>query len=117
MSEQHGLDGGTPIMTPSKPPRRLAQIPSFRVSTGHFPPPDGVGVGVDGGVGVGVCGGGGQGFGLGGGLGFGQVLQPLTRVKKTRFRERKRARNAVFLEPIFSQKNLVGKKVNILKER
>ena len=73
------------MIKPSKLPSKSAQIPSFRASLGHLPW-EGLGVGF------------GFGFGFGFGLGLGQVPHPLTRAKKRRLTERKRASEAVLLE-------------------
>lgn len=83
-------------------PSKSAHTPNFRASLGQVCL-GGLGVGEYGGGGH-AGGGGGFGFGFGG-FGFGQSPHALTRVKKIRFRARKRARNVVALETIFSSPN------------
>lgn len=95
MRVQHGVFGGVPTTTPSRPPSKSAHIPNFRASRGHV---------AFAGVGLGV----GFGFGLGlGGLGVGQVPQEETRAKKRRLSKRKRAIDAELLESAISDQLLV----------
>lgn len=76
--EQHGVTGGDPTTTLTKP-STLAHTPSFNASLGHAWL-DGLGVGF------------GVGFGFGFGLGVGQVPQDVTVEKKKRMlMERNRA--------------------------
>ncbi|CAK9171124.1 unnamed protein product [Ilex paraguariensis] len=76
---QHGFFGGVPTTMLSNPRSKSAQTPNFRASLGHVPL---------------------FGFGFGLGLGVGQVPHALTKVKNRRLKARKRASDAVFLEPI-----------------
>lgn len=94
MRLQHGVLGGVPTTTPSNPLSKLAHTPSFRVSLGHVAL-EGVGLGV------------GFGFGFGFGFGEGQVSHELTRQKKRRLRERKRASEALVFELTISTNTLV----------
>ena len=80
---QHGLTGGVPTTAPTAPPSSLAQTPSLRASLGQLPKE-----GVAGVLGV--------GFGLGGE----QDLLALTRTKKRRLMEMKRAADEDLLESI-----------------
>ena len=81
--EQQGVTGGVPTTAPTVPLSSLAQTPSLRASLGQLPLE-----GVDGVLGVGV------------GLGGEQGLLALTRAKKRRLMERKRAADEEPLESI-----------------
>ena len=74
MREQHGFLGTLPMLRLMRPLRTLAHTPSFRVSTGHLPLDDRLGV-----------------------AGVGQLPQALAKAKKRRLSARKRAAEVVVL--------------------
>ncbi|KAD3641195.1 hypothetical protein E3N88_30419 [Mikania micrantha] len=76
MRLQHGLVGGEPSWTETKP-SKSAHTPSFKVSLGQVPL---------------------VGFGFGFGVGLPQVPQPLTMAKKSRLSARKRTSEALLFE-------------------
>lgn len=98
---QHGVVGGLPIVTFTKPPSRLAQTPSLRASIGQVPDEDGGGL-----LDTDPGGGGGELMDTdvgGGGLlvmvgGFGRVAE--TRTKKRMLTVRKSGNTALNFEPI-----------------
>ncbi|KAG9148837.1 hypothetical protein Leryth_023175 [Lithospermum erythrorhizon] len=105
MRVQHGVFGGLPRTTLTKPFNKLAHTPSFNVSLGHVALLEGVGEGLAGvleGVGEGFVGVLGPPLLFLGGGGHGALVE-LTRVKKRRLKVMRKAVKARVFEAILER--------------